>query len=160
MKAIAKALLEAQKKIKNASKDAKNPHFKNDYATLESVIDAVKDIANSCGLVIVQGGDGNKIITRVIHAESGEEISSSIDLVLDKQNMQGVGSATTYARRYGLAAMFCITQADDDGNEASKPKQNAAPQKPVPTKPMTSFSPKPAQKPVQQNGYPDEWDQQ
>lgn len=129
MKHIAMALLGAQRQIKNASKDAKNPHFKNDYATLESVIDAVKDIANSCGILIVQGNGadelGSYVNTTVIHAESGESITSKIYLSLDKNNMQGLGSAITYARRYSLAAMFCITQADDDGNGASQPQQNA-----------------------------------
>lgn len=119
MKNIAKALLEAQRKIKNAQKDAKNPHFKNDYATLESVIDAVKEVANECGIAIVQSFDNKNVVTRLIHADSGEEITSSIELVLDKQNMQGYGSAATYSRRYSLAAMFCITQVDDDGNGAS-----------------------------------------
>lgn len=122
MKHIAQALLNAQKVIKNASKDAKNPHFKNDYATLESVLDAVKDAANNAGVLIVQGTGadelGQYVNTSLIHAESGEVMSSKTYLVLDKHNMQGLGSAITYARRYGLAAMFCITQADDDGHAA------------------------------------------
>lgn len=123
MKNITMALLNAQKLIKNAPKDAKNPHFKNDYATLESVIEAVKITANQCGILIVQGNGadelGNYVNTTVFHAESGENITSKVYLLLDKVNMQGLGSAITYARRYGLAAMFCITQADDDGNQAS-----------------------------------------
>lgn len=127
MKQLQQALLQAQKQIKNAQKDAKNPHFKNDYATLESVINAVKDIANSHGVLIVQGTGadeyGQYVNTTLIH-ESGESMSSKTYLSLDKATMQGLGSAITYARRYGLAAMFCITQADDDGNDASnvKPK--------------------------------------
>lgn len=119
MKNISGAILQAQKRIKNAAKDAKNPHFKNDYATLESVIEAVKDVANDCGIAIVQSFDGKNVLTRLIHAGSGEELTSSLELVLDKQNMQGYGSAATYARRYSLAAMFCITQVDDDGNLGS-----------------------------------------
>lgn len=125
MKHISSALLEAQKKIKNALKDAKNPHFKNNYATLESVIDAVKDTANECGVLIVQsnGKDelGHFTCTQLTHAESGESLSSKTYLLIDKITMQGLGSAITYARRYDLAAMFCITQADDDANEASQP---------------------------------------
>lgn len=122
-KNIALALLNAQKLIKNASKDAKNPHFRNDYATLESVIDSVKETANTCGIVIMQGNGadelGSYVNTTIIHAETGESITSKVYLLLDKTTMQGLGSAITYARRYGLAAMFCITQADDDGNAAS-----------------------------------------
>ncbi len=124
MKNLAQALLEAQKEIKNALKDAKNPHFKNDYATLESVIDAVKDTANKFGVLIIQtnGKDelGHFTCTQLIHSESGELINSKTYLLIDKITMQGLGSAITYARRYDLAAMFCITQSDDDGNEASQ----------------------------------------
>lgn len=127
MKNIAKALLEAQKNIKNALKDEKNTAFsktlaKPNYATLESVIDAVKEHANNAGIVIVQGSGmdefGQYVSTTVIHAESGELIASKVYLILDKVTMQGLGSAYTYSRRYSLAAMFCVTQVDDDGNGA------------------------------------------
>lgn len=127
MKNIAKALLDAQRKIENAHKDSKNPHFNSNFASLESVLDAVKPIANECGLVIAQTGgkdlEGHFIETKLLH-ESGEEINSKVYLVLDKNNMQGLGSAITYARRYSLAALFAIGQDDDDGNSASGGKQN------------------------------------
>ena len=166
MKNIAKALLEAQKKIENASKDAKNPHYKNNYATLESVLDAVKEAANAVGIAILQtcgkDAEGHFVESKLIH-ESGEEISSRVYLVLDKQNMQGLGSAITYGRRYSLAALFAIGQDDDDGNGASKPanpsaytshqsKQDAA-QK------SNGFGPRPKAKTNEPNGYPPEWDQ-
>ena len=123
MKQVAQALLNAQKQIKNAIKDAKNPHFKNNYATLESVIDATKEVANKCGILIIQGTGadefGQYVNTTLIHAESGESISSKLYLHLDKPTMQGVGSAVSYGRRYLLASLFCITQEDDDANNAS-----------------------------------------
>lgn len=136
MKAIGPSLLNAQKQIKNALKDAKNPHFRSDYATLESVIDATKEIANECGLVIIQGTgrdeQGDYVNTTILHAESGESITSKLYLHLDKPTMQAQGSAISYARRYLLASMFCITQADDDANEATKPQPKvSAPQKPI-----------------------------
>lgn len=131
MKQIAQSLLEAQKKIRNAQKDAKNPHFRSDYATLESVIGAVKEIANEQGILIVQGTGsdelGQYVNTTLIHAESGESMSSKTYLILDKSTMQGLGSAITYARRYGVAAMFFIGQSDDDANEASKKPQQVTP---------------------------------
>lgn len=117
MKQIAKALLEAQKKIENAVKDSNNPHFRSKFASLESVLDVVKTQANANGLVIVQtcGKDqeGHYLEAKLIH-ESGEEISSKIYLVIEKQTMQGLGSAITYARRYSLTSLFAIGQEDDD----------------------------------------------
>lgn len=121
-----KALLAAQKEIKHAIKDATNPHFKNKYATLESVIDATKDIANKHGIVISQplGKDEHGQYVETLLMVEGEYsskniLSSKCYLVLDKANMQGLGSALTYARRYSLAAIFNISQEDDDGNFAS-----------------------------------------
>lgn len=153
MKNIAKALLDAQKKIENATKDAKNPHFRNNYATLESVLEAVKGVANGVGIVIVQTGgkdqEGHFIETKLLH-ESGEEIASKVYLVLDKMNMQGLGSAITYARRYSLAALFAIGQDDDDGNQGSGIQRNhppaqdsAPPQQQKPTAPKSNgFGPR------------------
>jgi hypothetical protein len=159
MKEISKALLEAQKKIKNADKDAANAFLKKEgtgkahrYASLESVLDAVKDPANESDLAIVQscGKDeaGHFVETKLFHI-SGESINSRVYLVLDRQNMQGLGSAITYGRRYSLAAMFAIGQEDDDGNEASKApaKQGPAPAKPNAVK-TKDASPLPPAKPI------------
>ena len=56
---------------------------------------------------------------------------SKVYLVIEKQTMQGLGSAITYARRYGLLQMAGIAPEDDDGNEASK---TPVKHKPIPTK--------------------------
>ena len=56
--------------------------------------------------------------TRLIHAESGQWISSVAIIPLPKNDPQGMGSAITYARRYALTAMLgIITEEDDDGEE-------------------------------------------
>lgn len=122
---IAPALLAAQKEIGNASKDAKNPHFKNSYASLGSVIEAVKEPLNRAGIAVIQslssdGGNGIGLLlrTRLLHT-SGQFIEDTAYSPLPKADPQGVGSATTYLRRYSLAALLSITQEDDDGNDAS-----------------------------------------
>lgn len=119
---IAAALLSAQKEINNASKDAKNPHFRSSYASLGSVIEAVKEPLNKQGIAIIQalgdGKDGLYLSTRLLHT-SGQWIEDTAFSPLPKADPQGVGSATTYLRRYSLAALMCITQEDDDGNAAT-----------------------------------------
>lgn len=128
---IAKALCEAQKKINHATKDSKNPHFKNDYASLEAVIDATKASLLEQGIVVVQSVEGSTLETRLQHS-SGEYFESTINLLMTKNDMQGLGSSITYARRYQLAAMLNISQADDDGNAASQPQgQKTQPSKAV-----------------------------
>jgi len=129
MKNLITALIKSQRAIKNAQKDAKNPHFRNDYATLESVIEAVKDIANANDLAItqIQGRDdkGDYVETSLMHI-SGEVLNSRCYLEIEKPTMQSLGSAITYARRYNLASIFCITQEDDDGNRAaSRPQERS-----------------------------------
>ena len=116
---ITKALVESSKKMHHATKDASNPHFRSSYATLESVIDASKDLLSDNGIAVIQAVVDDSLVTRLQHI-SGEFLESSMKLLLDKNSMQGMGSAISYARRYSLAAMLNISQTDDDGNEASK----------------------------------------
>ena len=116
---ITAALIVAGSKIKHALKDAQNNHMKNTYATLASVIDAVKDELLKVDVVIIQSPDSKQLVTRLQHS-SGEYIENTMDLILTKNDMQGFGSAVTYARRYSLAAMLNIAQEDDDGTLASQ----------------------------------------
>lgn len=123
MKAIAPALLAAQKATEFAKKDATNPHFKNKYADLPAVIEAVKPALNAAGIVYIQTAspsDDNRLhLTTMLMHESGEWISDTLVMPLPKQDPQGYGSAMTYARRYALAAITGVYQDDDDGNAAS-----------------------------------------
>lgn len=125
MKAIAPALLAAQKATEFAKKDAMNPHFKNKYADLPAVIEAVKPALNAAGIVYIQTAspsDDNRLhLTTMLMHESGEWISDTLVMPLPKQDPQGYGSAMTYARRYALAAITGVYQDDDDGNAASGP---------------------------------------
>lgn len=131
---ISAALLAAQKQIKFAAKDAKNPAFRSTYADLPSVIDAIKPALNENGIVFVQTMSPSDsgflaITTRLMH-ESGEWIEDTATMPLQKNDPQGYGSAVTYGRRYGLAAITGLYQDDDDGNAASAPKTS---QKSTPT---------------------------
>jgi len=124
MKEIAKALVQAQANMGNAHKNSKNPHFKSSYADLSSVMDACIPALNAAGIAVIQPTierDGQRYVDTVfIHGESGEEMRCSVPLIVQKNDMQGYGSAVTYARRYGLMTMAGIAPEDDDGNAASK----------------------------------------
>lgn len=116
---ISPALVKAQKSIKHAQKDAVNGHLKNGYATLMSVIEACKEALLAEEITVIQSPGSKTLTTRLQHS-SGEFIESEIELLFSKQDMQGLGSAITYARRYALSAMLNISQEDDDGNAAAK----------------------------------------
>lgn len=131
MKALATALVKAQATIEGAKKDSTNPHFKNKYADLGSTWDACRDALHANGFSVVQYGTvteaGAALVTKLLH-ESGESIEGLTPLLNSKGDMQGLGSAWTYARRYGLAAMIGVCPEDDDANAASeKPGKVAAP---------------------------------
>ena len=132
---ISAALAKALPEIQNATKDATNPHFRSDYATLQAVLATTKPVLADHGLVAIQGPgwDGQHCIltTRILH-ESGEWIETVAGTPVSKQDPQGVGSAITYLRRYSLAAMAGIGQEDDDGNAASERRDaNGNPNKPA-----------------------------
>lgn len=118
------AFLEAQKKIKNPTKDSKNPHFKNTYASLETVIETVKSVLNEHGFAIIQEcREGRNpgminVYTRLEHV-GGESLEFTVCVPLGKMDPQGGMGAFTYGRRYGLLAALCLAAEDDDANEAS-----------------------------------------
>lgn len=131
---ISAALVNAQKAITFAAKDATNPHFRNKYADLPAVIEAIKPALNDAGIMFMQTPSPSDagtlaLTTRLVH-ESGEWIEDTATLPLPKNDPQGYGSAMTYARRYALAAITGLYQDDDDGNAASGAGQK--PQTPQP----------------------------
>lgn len=131
MKELYSALVKAQSQIRGALKDSVNPHFKNRYADLGSVWDACRDALHKNGLAVLQLSDLDAsgapvLLTRIIH-ESGQHIEGRYPLVCkDPTDPQKLGSATTYARRYALAAAIGIIQEDDDGQSAATPTQPKA----------------------------------
>jgi hypothetical protein len=118
-------LNEFRKKVGAIKRDGTNPHFKNKYATIESVLDTIESPLNQSGLGFIQCVHGLELITTIYDTESDERIESKIPLLLNKQDMQQLGGAITYARRYALVSMLGLEQEDDDGNYASgnNPKQ-------------------------------------
>jgi hypothetical protein len=64
------------------------------------------------------------LITTLAHL-SGQWIRSYLPIINEKNNIQGLGSAITYNRRYALSAIVgIISDEDDDGNSASTPGKN------------------------------------
>ena len=121
---LAKAMLAVQGAVSNVLRDATNPHFQNRYATLENVVAAIRPPCVANNLVVMQAagepsGGMIPVETRIIHAESGEWMKSTIALPATKPDAQGFGSAITYACRYSLMSLFNLPPADDDGNAAS-----------------------------------------
>lgn len=123
---IAPAVLAAQKELGSVKKGAKNPFFKSSYADLTSVIEALKDVVNKNGLSIIQTQRDGDVLTTLLHS-SGQYISSATQIKCAKENdPQALGSAISYARRYGLQSILCLPAQDDDGEGAMSRTKKAA----------------------------------
>jgi hypothetical protein len=158
---ISKALLQAQKQMGAAKKDSANPFFRSKYADLGSVMEVCKQPLNDAGIVLIQptitqihadGSRANFVITRLVHAESGEYFESTTEVIVAKQNdPQAKLAGETYTRRGALQALLSIPAEDDDGNtaanrgvtqtpqQASKPVAQATTQAPKPTSGGSGF---------------------
>lgn len=124
LKAIAPALRKAQAAIHGVVANADNPFFKSKYADLGACWGAIKGALHAEGISLVQTlgfipGAGPTLITTLLH-ESGEYISGEQPVCAKSDDPQAMGSAISYARRYGLSAIVSLVEVDDDGEGAMK----------------------------------------
>lgn len=122
---LAAALAVAQREFGTVTRDKTvtvttktGGQYKFSYAPLESVIAATRPALSAHGLVLVQMLHDGALETTLLH-ESGESITGSMGLP-DTQDIQALGSAVTYLRRYAMQALLGIAaEEDDDGNQAA-----------------------------------------
>jgi hypothetical protein len=122
--AISKALVAAQAEMKNPGFDTTNPHFRNRFASLASVRNAVLPVMAKHGISVTQEittAEGGISCLTIFTHETGQFFEfGPLILPASKQDAQGFGSATTYAKRYSLqSAAGVVGDDDDDGNAAS-----------------------------------------
>ena len=124
---MAQALVAWQETKPVCPKNGSNPHFRSKFSTLEDVIDCVQSAAKfgitfaqrNDFILTDQGGLVDFIETVMMH-ESGETLTArTLIKVKDATNPQAMGSGITYAKRYGLQALFGIASEEDDGNAAT-----------------------------------------
>jgi ERF superfamily len=145
---IASALVLVQKEIKNVTKDAENPYFKSEYATLPAVLDTIRPLLSKNGMALIQSAenkDGNPLIVSRIQHESGEFIESEIFVSNVAHGPQPLGSAITYLRRYSAMALLAVGAEEDDDANAAQVKVEKKKQ-------IQSTSTTPVKPPVQEPG--------
>jgi hypothetical protein len=125
---ISASLARFQNEFTDIKKDSSNPFFKSKYLSLSAILQTIKRELFNYGLTFTQlcGADehGKYVETILIHT-SGELLKSKVYLLIDKNNMQGLGSAITYAKRYGIVAILGLdADFDDDGNLSVKQKND------------------------------------
>lgn len=114
-----KALADLQDSVNKITKNEDNPFYKSKYTDLNAIFEEVKPKIREKGFILIQTVVNNVLRTELVHIETGERLESSMDLFTVKPDMQQLGSAVTYARRYSLLPMLNIECVDDDGNLAS-----------------------------------------
>jgi hypothetical protein len=132
------ALVKVQAELRPAIKDSTNPHFGAKYADLQSVWDAAREPLIKNGFCVVQttepSGDGKWLVRTKLAHVSGKSFEFDMPLLMNKSDMQALGSAITYARRYSLSMVIGIAPAEDDGNLAAG-KLEESQKSPSPTQP-------------------------
>jgi hypothetical protein len=151
---------------------------KGNYGTYTTLAGALAAVQHACafGLSHTQTiqpiSDDLMVLRTTLMHESGEAVVSDLPLPIRQEGgrgnpMQALGSALTYARRYGLLAIYGIAGDDDDGEGAApaapaakpqtvkKPATPAQTSKPAATK-QPSPEPAPAVEPPLASGERDE----
>jgi ERF superfamily len=120
---ILPALMKVKSKLQAVTKSANNPFFKSKYADLNTYLDEVEPLLEENKMVLFQpvrvNSGGTNTVSSIIMHESGQFISSEMVVVTKEADMQKLGSAITYARRYTLGPLLSMKAEDDDGNGAS-----------------------------------------
>ena len=128
------ALVSAKKKFGIINKNKQGYGYK--YATIDEILDKIEKPLLEAGLFIAHDRDIEKMeLTSYVYHTSGEYIGTKIKLDVEISNkmnfMQNMGSASSYAIRYNLIALFNLcAEEDDDGVSSNKPKQPQEVKKP------------------------------
>lgn len=135
------------------------------YANLPDTLDEIRPAMQAAGVVLVQAVTSNipdptivqwgekwdynrkvmvpllgvvgvaAVETRVIHAESGEWMACSVEGIANMLDVQALGSAITYLRRYSLMSLLGMSSEKDDGQVARGAETGSPPQAPTTTAP-------------------------
>lgn len=127
---IIPALIRAKFNMGAALKDSSNPFFKSKYADLNAVKAACEPALATEKIAVFQPTvqkDGKNYVQTLLLHESGEWFLADTEIVCSKANdPQALGSAITYARRYGLQSLVGLGAEDDDGESAMGRKASPA----------------------------------
>lgn len=144
----AAAMAAAAAELRDVGKDAKNPHLRVRYATLEACLAVVRPVLARHGLTVTQhlGGvmaEGAEVTIRTVVAHaSGQWVAGSLSAQVQRVKgisiAQAAGQQITYARRYALLAAVGVTATDEDTDAQPPPQRDPAPREAPPPRKWTN----------------------
>ncbi len=135
--AKAQAAFEVAGKDKSAKITSAKGNYSYSYADLPTIVAACRPALAAAGLSVIQAvsarGADVTVTTRLLHA-SGQWVSDEdapLTMTARDNSPQAIGSACTYARRYGLMTLLGVVAGDEDDDAQSaqpRPYSNPTPQ--------------------------------
>lgn len=128
------ALSKAQGEMTVAVKNNTNPHFKSRFADLQSYFSACREPLSKYGLALIQTIDeieGRSYLMTTLAHSSGQWIKSKMPINPTKNDMQGFGSALSYAKRYSLGAIIGLASGDEDDDAQEAVRETERPFKSI-----------------------------
>lgn len=114
-----KALSKVQKELKHAKASEKGAFGK--YADLANVYETIRKPLSEHGFAyfhsMVPTEDGSLYVETLLMHESGGTFKTRIPAINQKRDMQGLGSAITYAKRYGISMIVGLAHEEDDNGQ-------------------------------------------
>ena len=167
--------LAAIQKALNVPKNRYNKFGDYNYRSCEDILDAVRPLLGKCILTltdkVVKLGDDRYYIVATATFMDGEK-SIVVEAAAREPNTprkkmdesQTTGAASSYARKYALNGLFCLSDVQDadsmkphNGAGSTPPPQSPAPSIAHSDSGSTSDSQVPFDKPVPPKQGPDEW---
>jgi len=119
------------------------------YCDITDMFKVIMPILSKHGLCLLQSAERvagtSYMSSMVVHAESGQWIKSLVPMIVlgkpkrgggfsEDKDMQCVGTASTYAKRYGMAQLLgLVTDEDHDGSLEPEPVQAQPAKAPPPS---------------------------
>ena len=154
-------------------KNKQNPHLRNRYADLASVLEVVRPALQEVGICLLQSADLEmiggvlcRVVTTRLQHKSGEWIAARAaategDPLKGTSAAQAAGSSITYLKRYGLLAILGLNPDDDDdghaaGQRRQQQQQQQQRQQAAPAPAPLSAAVQEAARKLKAQGVPDE----
>lgn len=122
--ALAQAEFPTVDKTETAKVKSDKADFSYRYASLASVLEAVRGPLAKAGLSIFQSPhfaeSGRLCVTLLLMHKSGQFLEDTFSMPVAQQTPQGIGSIISYARRYQLLSCLGLATDDDDAQEAEQ----------------------------------------